>query len=585
MIKTAITSILTARHMNHTFIRTIANNFEHNYMHGNSMVSTKALFRKFPKEVMLASKYLSLAGIVTSVVKSKYASMELNLDYFNQGDQYLLSIDRYQTRFQKYLLRNDTTVYATNLVKTPHGVIEEGPHRYGFMASAKNTFSFDTISMAKHRSAIVDEVIKGLKKQHELGKLTDTFFADDSNFGKIAVDLVDYYIDNPKDIYNNEFNVGDMRRRAIFQSMKRVMNPISYKVARSLMIPSSSVTITTEDTKAIRDIYYFIAELTKVNKPTMFATISAAKRNYANKVLPDIDDISERIWCERVYAQLDTLYANGTVEWHVLLEADARASVLQIYAALTGDAKGLTRTSVLGEMKDAWNHPIVPRPAMKQITPRLYGSSESFANLCKHRDIKLSKKQLKALNLEATHGDFAAANQLKVALIKGATINTPSYTAVINGEELVTYVNKFKAAGSKLEATRAWDTVSKKYKIAATHSVIKVPDYARFALYTPTGLVHVCDSQIMDGVADKFSHRWLLTIHDAILGLPGHMLEYREDYTNRLYNIYANRETIVKDYMVSIGAYNRKGMVQFAKIAKLVTPVPTNSVFNSYCMK
>jgi hypothetical protein len=74
----------------------------------------------------------------------------------------------------------------------------------------------------------------------------------------------------------------------------------------------------------------------------------------------------------------------------------------------------------------------------------------------------------------------------------------------------------------------------------------------------------------MDFIAETYRHMWMLTIHDAIITLPGHANILRQAYANELKEVNKNRHKIIRDFRKSIGATSTKADVDFYKLSKSV---------------
>lgn len=86
--------------------------------------------------------------------------------------------------------------------------------------------------------------------------------------------------------------------------------------------------------KAVEAVYLFIGELNGYKQGTVQGKIEFGIGCFKNNVLPEAkgDDLSDRIWLERLYKELNSLmlykFANGTYEgfhWSVPIELDAGA--------------------------------------------------------------------------------------------------------------------------------------------------------------------------------------------------------------------------------------------------------------------
>ncbi len=95
--------------------------------------------------------------------------------------------------------------------------------------------------------------------------------------------------------------------------------------------------------------------------------------------------------------------------------------------------------------------------------------------------------------------------------------------------------------------------------------------------------MHNLDSQVSNSIAYE-STKWMLTIHDAAIVLPGAAKEVRIAYALKLKEINTNRHTILKDFRQSIGATSLKADFAFMKLHKAVHQAE-DMLFNSTAMK
>lgn len=92
----------------------------------------------------------------------------------------------------------------------------------------------------------------------------------------------------------------------------------------------------------------------------------------------------------------------------------------------------------------------------------------------------------------------------------------------------------------------------------------------RLVVTTLVNTQHNLDSQVMNHIAIAHSDTWMLTIHDAIIGLPGQLSILRKEYADELYNINQQRYKIVADYRASIGATSFKSDVDYYRLTSSI---------------
>ena len=261
----------------------------------------------------------------------------------------------------------------------------------------------------------------------------------------------------------------------------------------------------------------------------------------------------------------------------------------QVVGTLTNDARLLDRTNVINpsDLMDAWHVPGVPRLHTKVVgTPQFYGSSQTASKLL--RDAKLTAVQqlkdsvdepteeqmreakhqdaqtIKLLSKEFNKGAFGVIKSFKDFLIQHSNVQTPTIQMKIWDDTFEVEVNKFKPVEAKTNVYKIWDTASKRSVVFINHEPIKVPDYDRFRLYYPTGLVHNCDGQIMNKTLMQLDNEWAIAIHDAILCLPGS--KARTVYVSVLEDLRQNRNKILHNYKESIGATSNSAQIAWAKL-------------------
>lgn len=443
---------------------------------------------------------LSEAGWVISKANArrKWGEFSLNqamIDKHLSREQQL----QYKTkaRINKYAMRNVENL-AVDQVKTASGVRPTGLIRKGFAKCANQQFQLDVVPLVKYYDAVLANLTKSMDK---VIQKYPTIVLDETNYKVISKELLDYYIFHNNNLYTMEGNTSDSRGRAIYNALARVGNPIACKDIRACLVVPQPVTLTVNDTQALKDIYLFIAELSGQKHCNSWAHKTLAGRSaYLRRALHTIDldteagrkELHENIWLERIYNRLDQLFIYGSVEWDIPLEMDATMSLAQIVGILTNDARLLNRTNVINpsELLDAWHVPGVPRLHTKTVgTPVFYGSAQTATKLLRSKKLDYTKDHIKILNKEFNRGAFGVIKGFKDFLIQNSSVETPIINMKIWDDEFEVEVNKFKPVSAQVNAYKVWDTASKRAVVFLNHEPIKVPDYDRFRLYYPTGLV------------------------------------------------------------------------------------------------
>lgn len=600
--------------------KVIIDAMDRSIINNSNTVSMVHWAKEHPINMKNISYGLSYLGFTKSITKKKWSELKILpaklLEYVTQEklDQYKI-----KNQLKKYMMRRDTKIRMANRVKAGKKILNTGLIRKGFQKVAKYDFTYDSEMITKYRPYILSNMVKSITKAISEGKIKDPFFENPANYQLIADMCLTKYEEDPE-WYNLEYNNSDTRGRSIFQALKRIGNPVQFKDFRSLLVMSEPVIMSSTSTVELEDVYYFIAELTGSKATTEAGKFRDGKQAYLDRHLPELDlsddedlkDLHELIWLERIYTDLDLIFAGNTINWDIPLEVDASQSVAQIAGALTNDHRLLSSTNVIGyKLTDPWEIPEVRRTAGKlKGTPTFYGSSASAKQLinkknysyeqllrkrCKDKGLEPTSDQLeraktkdkaeiKAINKEFATGRFSVLNQMKDAIINGYNNHTPQVNINIWDDSYYVPVNKFKSAGAKLVVTEAWDTKSQSFKYSVTHEQELIPDYNYMKLYWQTGLIHNLDSQIINKIPLRV-HRWMLTIHDAVVAGPGVCRTVRETYAVLLQEIHTNRFDIISSYRQSIGATDRKSDIAFMKLWNMTKHCKDTPTFKRTAMK
>lgn len=552
---------------------------EYALIHNDNGIGLPYWSKKNPVIVRDLTFVLSKLGIATVKVSKKFSRLEFNTALINDKE---FKQWRLNSKLAASVMRLDTNQYSADLVKVNGKARTTGLNRKGFARVAKCEFGIDTQKLQEYYRPIKQNLIKSIKVGIEQGKIKDKFFEDKANYRLVVNYAMQYYVSDANRQYNLESNTSDQRGRSIFKALKRIGNPISSKDFRALLVVPKeyAIAIKAGDKEAVEDIFYFIGELTGSKATTAKKKILAGYKAYNTRHLPilnlqsedDRKELHERIWLERIYAKLDTFYAEDTVLWDVPLEIDASMSMAQLVGSLTNDERLLESTNVIGDtLSDPWYIEGVRRLSAKAVgTPVFYGSSQSAIALLKSKKIDIDKAEVARIRKEFASGRFAVMKQFKDLLIQNYSIHTPVIKIKLYKDEFNIYVNKFKQAGAEIVVTEAFDTKTNRFKLSYTHEPVMVPDYARMKLFFATLCIHGLDSQIMNYLAELFNKMWMLTIHDAIIGLPGQLNILRKAYADELKKINDQRHKILADYRKSIGATSFKSDVDYYKLSKSV---------------
>lgn len=518
-------------------------------------------------------------NLLNVVIKRKYASIAIDSRVMLQFIGSIAKVIEYRqlAKLARYMPRLELNSQSADLVKTSSSTKQTGLVRNGFAKSASMQYTYDIPMLTKYYDAIL------LNTQKSMLKIAEKYphvLEDSSGYAEISELVLAEIVNDPYAKYNLEANISDQRGRSIYTALKRVFNPIGYKDARALM-QIAPRTITVSDRETLEAIYSFIAELNGFKRNRHITKMLAGMVAYKRKDLPKLDlllekdrkDLHELIWLERIYMKLDELFANGSVEWDIPIELDAGMSLAQIVGCITGDERLLNRTNVIqpNKLQDPWHIDGVRRlSAKKSGTPIFYGSSATVTSLLKKADIDIDKAETKAIRKEFNRGAFSVIKALKDALIKTSNVQTPIYTVKGWNETYTVEVNKFQVAGSDLYPYKVWDKKKNRTKTFFMHKPTRIPNYKQFRLYMATGLIHNLDSKIADIVCDIVP---VIAIHDAFLCHPLDASQVAAVYTDQLDQLYANREQILMDYRISIGAIGPKADKAFNKVKDLTMPI------------
>jgi hypothetical protein len=311
------------------------------------------------------------------IATSKYSRFEFNIALLDSKE---LINYRFNKKMSKFLMRENTELKASNLVKVNKTIVETGLNRPGFAKAAKNPFRYDIDMLMQYFTPIKQNIIKSMTKAAEKGTLNDEYFVDPANYEEVATYcLTQYCVDNT---YNLEYNISDQRGRSIYNASKRVGNPIASKDFRALLV-APAILVHRANKEQMGDIYYFIAELLGSKATTERAKVAQGMKWYRERKLPKLDlaiehdrsELHELIWLTRIYDRLTELYSKATpfIRWDIPLEIDASMSIAQIVGALTNEKRLLERTNVIGStLSDPWHIDGVRRLAAKAVgTPVL----------------------------------------------------------------------------------------------------------------------------------------------------------------------------------------------------------------------
>lgn len=298
----------------------------HKFLKDKSSTSTTYWYDRFDNSKVFNKLllHLSKAGwiIVNTEPKANWSDISFNedkLDKYASKDR--IKKMRQVSKYNKYKLGNKTKD-TDNLTKTSKGVRDTGIKRPGQAKASHTRFKFDTDMMIKYQYEIILEVTKGIRKlEAKYG-----VFNDDVDYKAIATAIVEGHIHSPEEEYTLGGHISDGRGRAISRSLNKVFNPVSFKLARSVLItPDRELT-----PNGMREVNLFIAELLGYKPKTEKEKAQMGRDAYLRRAYKQLDletdegreELYENIWLERIYDMFDRY--DGT-NWNVPIEKDATA--------------------------------------------------------------------------------------------------------------------------------------------------------------------------------------------------------------------------------------------------------------------
>ena len=473
--------------------------------------------------------HLSKAGWITSSIDMNYASISLNdskLEKWVSKEE--IQNVKYHHKWEHYRMRKTKSILS-NIVQVNGKHIATGLQRPGFMKAGNNKFSYDVRYIQKYLPQIAESLKKGLSSSTK-----------DITYQEIIDNLTDWY-----SVDNEEYTLGncilDSRGRAIFQCSKKIFNPVSSKEARAVL-----------KTKAYplddyESVYQAIAELFGYRGKNADDKTEYGYTKYKNNELPDIKDLHERIWVERIYDNL-----THPQQWEVPIELDALASQIQVLGCLLNNHTFMDETNLIHPevFKDIWTVDYCPRNHVKKaLTPVLYGSNKKPKELWDKHKFEYTQIMLNKISADIAIGKYADASRFKDFVINNVQPRVKMQVRIFN-EEFFIECNRFKWEETKKIDYFIYHTKQQKIK-KVSRQVHMVPDTNQFKRYFQTLLVHNLDSQIANHVCTRMG--WVIPNHDAFTVHPNDAWLVRKAYLEKLTEIYYNRKEILRNYFDSIG--------------------------------
>jgi len=507
------------------------------------------------KEFLTGLRELVALKLVNSTLRRNYAEIRLNTKTIEELG-YDLEEMVYSFKLSKYSLVKNNPKDHTPMVKVGNSYRNTQIDVKVLNRSHTHDFGFDIEMLNKYFRPIVKSLI--VKKIKEKGEE----YVFEKSYESLIVDVLRQYIHNQNGIYNLGGCNFDQRYRTISLQLDKVLNPVGYTIGRALLKISPRL-ICLDDISAINAIYMFIATM---NNSCIGLTseqkIKFGKKCFDENMLPN--DIDLLIWCERLYAELTNLYADGKVMCLTPIELDASFSAKLISSVVLGDYDGIDNCNGIKcqIISDPWFIENVERKLGKKLTARIYGSEKSIKALAGSDFDFLTpselKKQIKLVERAERSGSFKNLMTLK-ELFKCADIKTEEYR--VNMIELSYDVKILKSKAVDTVRTRYFTEVNGVLKMFKNTKVLTTFDSKQHKNYLPTGFIHGLDwkpskrgfmelekATKLDGVERVAFH-----IHDAVVLHPLDAHLFREGVRLELVDMYENGHMYLTDYLESIG--------------------------------
>ena len=564
-----------------------------NYRKNKSGISAPYWSDRFanPKAFNKFLRLLSKAGWITTIVETKRNWGEI---YFNEEKlakwitpTEVLSMRQY-TKFNQYKLGN-TSVATPTLTRSNGHTASTGINRPGQTKQSASLFKYDTVMLAKYKEEIILNTTKSMRKL----ELEYDIFMDDVDYKAISTEIVEHHMYSPDTEFCLGGHVSDSRGRAISAALSKVFNPIGFKDARSLLVIESRPL----GLRGHTQVYLAIAELlgykeestirlTKSGKPdkrckpitrpyTIEVKTEMGQAAYSRRAFHSLDlgtdkdraDLYENIWLERLYDNLDNY--DGT-NWNVPIELDATASVLQVEGILLNHLPYLEKTNIVGAtLEDVWTVEGIPRKMYKAVaTPSLYGSSATPQALWTAGKMNFNSDQARKMIKDIDTGVLSVSDKFKEFIIANVKPKA-SMTIKVWGEEFTINCNRFRNVGDYTKKYDVYCSVTDTVKsIYHTHTH-READLNQFRRYFVTALVHNIDSQIADVIANSID--WCIPIYDAFIVHPADAYGVRMTYAQQLDTLYADRDTVLREYFTSIGIDSKSAM-EWSALKECIVP-------------
>jgi len=508
-----------------------------------------------------------LGMIITTVPKPNWSEIIINeetlLATYTQDELNELVRDAKLSKLGPKFERTSLTAGAMD-TKLESGIQYTGIFRRGFAKCAQHRFTYSTTVMKKFRDQIVTVTNKSMRKMEaKLGySLRNTKRTD---YTSIIEEVIDSVVADPYAEYNLGKLTNDSRGRATFNCVRQIFNPISNKLARSLIVtPPTAVTA-----DALRSAYLFIAELYTGFEPNITKKIASGKLAYKQRCYHKIDMTSnkaldslfENIWLSRLYDDLDAYYLDNNHLVTTPLEVDFSASNMTIIGILLGHKQYIDPSTYM------WKIDGLSKLHVKFAqTPYVFGSSASVQSLWRKNGLEYNDEQVSIMRRAQLTGKFSIANEFKDIIIKHCNPE-PVMQLSVGSEKYIVECNRYKNVGDITTQYSVYDSVEDKIKNIRHTSTHKVPDLEQFRRYFVTGLIHNRDSWLENKICLDLG--WMLPIHDAGIVTWAGATPMRQSAVKWMRVMRDDRKVIVESYLKSINLDN----AGWKRYHKLITRV------------
>ena len=500
---------------------------------------------------------LAKDNVIKTTIQYNYATVELSKDYvltqMSNEDFYQLIRDNKLNRY-KPLSKVDSTVAGASDVKLPSGIAKSGLLRTGLAKCGTYQFKYDVAMLKKYYNEVVTDAVKSMKAMEAKLKrsLRD---ANQLDYESTIKATINYIIENPDNNYVLGKLTNDSRGRAIYRCLTTVFNPIANKFARSLVV-MPEYTIKSED---LEDAYLFISEVVYGFNGNIEAKLQDGKDCYANRILPEVhgSDTYERIWIERIYAELDAYFMDNNHKFTTPIEVDFSSSNLVIIGLLLNHTDYVDHTNYMWQLAG-----LSKLHVKKAQTPYVFGSRAPITRLWRKAKLDFTSEQVAIMRKEQIHGKFAIANELKDLIITHCQ-PTPTMTVQLDKETFRIECNRHKIVGDTTRQYVCYDSTKKAFKVISHTDIVKVPDLYRYKTYFMTLPIHNLDSQGMNRMTKDVS--WVIPIHDAGLVSIAEARVFKLSAVSFMKHLNDNRQSILLNYFKSINLDN-EGYIKYAKL-------------------